>query len=683
MSSSPPSILHPPDKNMVPHDIDAYNIVLFPQDLLTLYHPELTLQLVSHAPTPIIKDNDLFKDWTYIAQAAGLFKIDPKFKQPLLHALTTHGHLVIKPSPFPLALIKGKQTIAVGQLADLLIHIGCTAVRLQVYGQKHRLLNVKADIGNPAHPLSDLNTFDLGYMHDNPCILLVQPLRYNTPHMVCYPMLLPLGLGYGSVHMSLTLNHNISYHVKAYPRLVHCIKAESGNQALWAPDTVRRARARHTALKNQIKAMHITPRTMLGGLRLEVTIQARTLLYAKHIVQQTPLLNLDAYLHSNSEIMQPYQLRILAITKADYLANLTHLLGQAEKLRVFRGDDHAKLRPHKKQILMDLFNALGWNTGRMKSSAFDAADAWWLDDVQDSDTSPPQPQPQEPALSLDHIKGVPAMKALFLAIRSLLPCQSCPTPGHTYIWDGHTKQFRLKCKECNSKLNQTQARAYILQLVTEQHLQLPHEYQPEIAPTPHSPTPITEVNLGDRIATPPPPAAHTTMQLRSRTARQPTPPMQIVIELPWTPILTSSPPLPPMVDVPGLPSIMRSTSITQDGNCLFRAMAHHLFWDQERHLEVRAAAVKHLHTKPQVLAAYAVEGTGHLGAKSWLTQMAKPGTWGDELALLALAQAYSINLWVWSDHHAHHSAYQGAPTPHEAPLGLIHLGGNHYEILCP
>ncbi|KAJ1033114.1 hypothetical protein NDA16_000392, partial [Ustilago loliicola] len=84
MSSTEPTIIHSAEMNSAPHNVNTYNISLFPQHLLNLYHPVLTLQLVSHTPTPIIKDNPYFKDSIYFAQAAGLFKFNPSLKQPLL-----------------------------------------------------------------------------------------------------------------------------------------------------------------------------------------------------------------------------------------------------------------------------------------------------------------------------------------------------------------------------------------------------------------------------------------------------------------------------------------------------------------------------------------------------------------------------------------------------------------------
>lgn len=674
MSPGPPTIIH-----SVPQDVNAYNISLFPQDLLKLYHPELTLQLVSHAPTPIIKDDPYFKDWVYFAQAAGLFKINPSLKQPLLKAMMD-SHLVIKPSTFPLALIKGKQTIAVSQLMDYLVQIGCNTIRLQVYGQKRRLLTLKSNIGNLNHPLAHLNTFDLGTMYDDPRITLVQPVQYSYPKMTLYPMLLPIAMGYGSVHMNIALGKGEMYQVKAYPRLVHCIKAESGNQALWAPDTVRRARVRHTNLKNQVKAMEITPRSMMGGLRLEVTVTAPTLMLAKDIIHKTPLLNLDAYLYDKLEIMHLYQLRITTITKADYLANLKHLLTKAETVRAFIGRDESKLHGNKKQIILDLFNALGWNTRRLKTTAFNAADAWWLDEEDQEQPAAALVQEPEPThLTLNHIKGVPAMKALFTALRKQLQCHACPDPGYTYTWDGQARQFQIKCSVCGRKLNQSQAREHILQLITQDELILPEEFLPAPPESTRSPSPAEPMTTVEHLPTPEAPAATTTMQLRSKMVQDPTPAMEMFLEIPWVPMLNTIVPMHGMVEVPRLPRVKRSTTIKPDGNCLFRAVSYHVYGTEDHHMEVRTDAVEWLHSQPYLVATFAAEGSGHLGPGAWLDQMAKEGTWGDELALLGLAEAHHCSLWVYSDQHDLHTTYPGgASGPYQ---GLIHLGGNHYEIL--
>ncbi|KAJ1017877.1 hypothetical protein NDA16_000795 [Ustilago loliicola] len=106
--------------NSAPHNVNTYNISLFPQHLLNLYHPVLTLQLVSHTPTPIIKDNPYFKDSIYFAQAAGLFKFNPSLKQPLLK-IFMRARGKVQGLMTRCLCIKGKQTIAISQLVDYLL----------------------------------------------------------------------------------------------------------------------------------------------------------------------------------------------------------------------------------------------------------------------------------------------------------------------------------------------------------------------------------------------------------------------------------------------------------------------------------------------------------------------------------------------------------------------------------
>lgn len=44
----------------------------------------------------------------------------------------------------------------------------------------------------------------------------------------------------------------------------------------------------------------------------------------------------------------------------------------------FKGKNTPRLHGNKKQVILDLFNALGWNTGHLKTTAFNSANASWL-----------------------------------------------------------------------------------------------------------------------------------------------------------------------------------------------------------------------------------------------------------------------------------------------------------------
>ncbi|KAJ1024069.1 hypothetical protein NDA16_003042 [Ustilago loliicola] len=130
---------------------------------------------------------------------------------------------------------------------------------------QHHLLTLKANIRNLNHPLAHLNTFNLGYMEDNPHITLIQPLHYNNPKMTLYP------------------------HAPS-----HC-----------------------------------------HGLQLSAH---------EH--------------HPQSRQDLPGQ--------------------GAEMVSTFKGKNTARLCGNKKQVILDLFNALGWNTGHLKTTAFNSANASWL-----------------------------------------------------------------------------------------------------------------------------------------------------------------------------------------------------------------------------------------------------------------------------------------------------------------
>jgi hypothetical protein len=93
--------------------------------------------------------------------------------------------------------------------------------------------------------------------------------------------------------------------------------------------------------------------------------------------------------------------------------------------------------------------------------------------------------------------------------------------------------------------------------------------------------------------------------------------------------------------------------VAADGNCQFRALATLLLGSAERHAAVRAAAMAHLR---------AGSGGGGGGSASahdfaslfdtpaaftrYCEDMSRPGTWGDELTLAAVANAYGVEIHV-------------------------------------
>ena len=129
-----------------------------------------------------------------------------------------------------------------------------------------------------------------------------------------------------------------------------------------------------------------------------------------------------------------------------------------------------------------------------------------------------------------------------------------------------------------------------------------------------------------------------------------------------------------------------SNVIGTDGNCMFRAMAYHLTGNQDLHMEVRMKAINWLQRNPGILA-FAAHGDGHFSAATYLANMAKPGMWGDEIMIMAIAQAYDVSIMVYSGRDPQTGEYHATTYPHNATgphCGLWHLTrSQHYELLFP
>lgn len=88
---------------------------------------------------------------------------------------------------------------------------------------------------------------------------------------------------------------------------------------------------------------------------------------------------------------------------------------------------------------------------------------------------------------------------------------------------------------------------------------------------------------------------------------------------------------------------MRSLQIRGDGNCQFRSFSQELFGTQDQHAHVREVAVAHIMEFSDSYSIY-FDGDGSFG--EWLGKMSEHGTWGDELTLRALADAYRVKVHV-------------------------------------
>jgi len=86
--------------------------------------------------------------------------------------------------------------------------------------------------------------------------------------------------------------------------------------------------------------------------------------------------------------------------------------------------------------------------------------------------------------------------------------------------------------------------------------------------------------------------------------------------------------------------------VTGDGNCQYRAMAHQIFDDEQLHPIVRAAGCSYI---VQHSAHYQGFIHEHSTFSSWLYDMQQIGSWGDHLSLDGIANAYSRNIYIFTD----------------------------------
>ena len=88
---------------------------------------------------------------------------------------------------------------------------------------------------------------------------------------------------------------------------------------------------------------------------------------------------------------------------------------------------------------------------------------------------------------------------------------------------------------------------------------------------------------------------------------------------------------------------LREHAVASDGNCQFRAIAHQLCGNDERHDAVRKRVVGQLALEPERYAEFCmVEDAEDADFESFVRRMGNDGEWGDAVTLQAAADVYGI-----------------------------------------
>ena len=89
---------------------------------------------------------------------------------------------------------------------------------------------------------------------------------------------------------------------------------------------------------------------------------------------------------------------------------------------------------------------------------------------------------------------------------------------------------------------------------------------------------------------------------------------------------------------------LRALEVGGNGNCLFRAIAHQIYGDANRHLEIRRTGVQYLQNNPDRFIESAV--VDNTLWSEYINYMSRAGAWGDHIILQAIAENMNLRIHV-------------------------------------
>ena len=128
---------------------------------------------------------------------------------------------------------------------------------------------------------------------------------------------------------------------------------------------------------------------------------------------------------------------------------------------------------------------------------------------------------------------------------------------------------------------------------------------------------------------------------------------------------------------------LRIVEMCPDGNCLFRALAHSVWNDQERHAAVRASVMQYLVQERDYFSQFVSEDFVR-----YVRRKSREGTHGNHLELQAAAELFGRPIEVFSYAATPSTiidSWGASPDPSTAPepIRLSFHRGNHYNAILP
>lgn len=237
----------------------------------------------------------------------------------------------------------------------------------------------------------------------------------------------------------------------------------------------------------------------MGGFRIEVTVQAKSLSEARTKVDRLPFWDINFWRDPRGHGTERYKVDIKLVSKEGLLDNANWILQKAEDRGVFSGRNDDKPSKVQLQAMADVLCGLGWNAGKKRTTLSLSLDAWWwgesrtalgrrtaLDDEGTRDRRTQQVDMPGEVTSVEVIlkhlnlsfAGKEGKKELVKILRSgtetgCLPCKKDNGGGgrHNLTFCGW-KPFRMRCgdKSCRSSMLEGETMRWFAELVDRGHV---------------------------------------------------------------------------------------------------------------------------------------------------------------------------------------------------------------------
>lgn len=124
---------------------------------------------------------------------------------------------------------------------------------------------------------------------------------------------------------------------------------------------------------------------------------------------------------------------------------------------------------------------------------------------------------------------------------------------------------------------------------------------------------------------------------------------------------------------------MRRVSMEGDGNCQFRAIAHNVYKDQNRHEEIRDSAMAWIDSNRDDFSIYFEDDNAFA---KWVKEMKRSRTWGDELTLRAACDALGLKIHVvQSTANNWYLLYEPGAAKGKKEIFVSYISPVHYDAI--